>query len=121
MIFNDFTISLAQWAMNVERQRASIAADNIASASTGGIKKTGNFEELISNVSKAVESRNPAQINDSMFQSVQIKKTNSSSLTNSISLDEEIADLNKAGGRYRVVAEALSRKFGLMTIVSRRG
>ena len=119
MIFNDFTVTMSSWALGLEKQRAAIAADNIASSNTGGLKKAGNFDQLLGDMGQAVKTGDSARIQQIMSSGVDVNTASSHSLVNRISLDEEISDLSKAGGRYKTIAEALSRKFGLMTIVSR--
>lgn len=119
MISGDFLIELSNWGMNVERVRAQAAAQNIANANVTGEVKTVDFEVLIRSVSSAIDSNNLEQARQHFAEAPEMRTTHIDSALGSVAMDSEVADLSSAKGRYKVIAEALSRKFGLMTLASR--
>ncbi len=116
MISTDISITLASWALDLEKQRASINALNIATANTDGIKRTGNFDALINNMSHAVSAKDSLTINQLVTTKAYI---NENSGTEPIALDDEVIALSQANGRYKTIAEALSKKYGLMSLAMR--
>ncbi len=119
MITNDFTITLAKWSMDVQSQRAKLTASNIANANSTGIRKTADFDSLINSMSSAIQHRDIPGIDSLLLQSAKVSQSPSSSKFNSVSLDQEILELSSAKGKYKMIAEMLNRKFGLMAIAAK--
>jgi flagellar basal body rod protein FlgB len=119
MIDTDFTISLSKWGLNLEAHRASLASENIASANIGGKRKIGDFESMIQSMSSAIDQNDKVTVDSILNNSATVMESKSNSSFNKISLDEEIMTLSSSTGRYKIIAEALSRKFGLMSIASK--
>jgi flagellar basal body rod protein FlgB len=117
MISSELTISLASWALAIEQQRAAVSADNIFRASSGGIKRTGNFEDLISDMSSAVSSRRLGEV-ESLLRTKATIEEHGTRLAGTVALDEEIVALSQAKGKFKVISEALAKKYGLMNLAA---
>lgn len=116
MITNEIAIELAQLGLNIEKTRATVAAENIAFKNIRQTSLVVDFDGLISNISDklALEDLSAAkriiqQQSRATSEYVDISNT-------TISLDSQITDLSSATGRYKVISESLSRKFGLMSL-----
>ncbi|WNO11343.1 hypothetical protein [Teredinibacter sp. KSP-S5-2] len=116
---SDFTINMISWSLNLERQRASVAANNIQLANQGGIKQKGNFDELLKVAAKEMENVNKLSTKNIINMKATISETGSDSLFGAVALDNEVLELSHAKGRYKTIAEALSRKYALMEIASK--
>lgn len=117
MIPTDLTISLASWALDLERQRAAISAMNIANSNTTGIRQSGNFEKMVNNMSVAVASNERSQIE--LMLKTKVRTDSIFSNAGSLALDEEVLTMSQAQGRFKVIAEALSKKYGLMALAAK--
>ena len=118
MITTDPLISIANWSMNLEKLKASQWAENIANSSVSNSHRTINFEDLLRKVASSYENGDAKQVYK------QISDTRSLESYSSIepgkaNLDEAVASMNQSAGRYKVIAESISRKIGLMAIVTR--
>ncbi|PCK03395.1 MAG: flagellar biosynthesis protein FlgB [Alteromonadaceae bacterium] len=119
MIVNDINLSLATWALGLEQAKANVAANNIANANVSGSIREVRFEQLLSDVAKAVQSGDNTGAMSLFKQEIVSHETTGTTLFNGVALDNEVAELSAAQGRYRVIAEALSRQFGLMSLATR--
>ncbi|VUD61767.1 hypothetical protein TDB9533_02888 [Thalassocella blandensis] len=119
MISNDFLIELSSWGMNVEKLRAQVAAENIANSTTTGQMKSVDFESLIKSVSTSMEVSDIQHARHSISEPLGNYVQVDDSRAPGHSLDSEVADMSAANGRFKTMAEALSRKFGLMNIAAR--
>ena len=119
MISSDLVITLSNWALGIEKQRATLASENIASINQGGVKKTADFDKMISSMSYAMKSDDMGMVSKTLQKEVETKISTSDSFLNNISIDEEMFELLKAEGRYKTISEALNRKLGLMSIAAR--
>lgn len=118
-VSTDFTIELSNWAMSLESMRAQVASENIANANISGVTKSVDFESLISSVTNALDNGDLESAQRLFGADVEVSSRSSNSLFGGVSLDSEVADLSSSQGRYKVIADALSRKFGLMLLSSR--
>ena len=116
MISTDFTIELSQWALSLERMRASVASENIANANITGTKKTINFEAIVKSMDSAIQSGNSDLARNVIAKDIEIEQVASDSMFGGVLLDAEVTDLSASQGRYKVIADSLSKKFGLMTL-----
>ena len=116
---SELTVELATWAMSLERAKATVASDNIANANITGKTKSVNFDQLIGQVEQAIKSGNQQEATRLMQKAYEVNVTKSDSLFDGVALDKEVADLSAAKGRYKVIAESLSKKFGLMSIATK--
>ncbi len=119
MMPTDITISLASWALNIEKQRASISALNIANINTTGLKRTGDFDALISDMSRAVTANSFADANQLVDRKVTVEATKTTKESRPTALDDEVLSLSLAKERFKAITEALSKKYGLMNLATR--
>lgn len=116
MISSDMTISLATWALNLEKERATVSAQNIASASSGGVRRTGNFDELINRMSDAVKNGSTTDIERLLNTKSTTMQDQRSGIAGKTSLDETIIEISRAKGKFKVISEALAKKYALMNL-----
>lgn len=116
MISTDFTIELSQWALSLEKMRASVASENIANANISGDKKVINFEAIVKSMDEAIRSNNVDATRSLIAKDIEVEHSHSNSMFGGVLLDAEVTDLSSAQGRYKVIAESLSKKFGLMSL-----
>ena len=113
---SDLTIDVAQWGLKIASLRASVAANNIAQANTSGELNKVDFEKLIGLVNQAVQNGDSQAAVLNMSKSVNIMDVRSDSLFGGTSLDDQVVELSSAKGKYKVIADALAKKYGLMSI-----
>lgn len=116
---NDLIIDVASWALKVERLRANVAAENIATANISGKTQRIDFDALINEMSSVVRSGDSRAFDALTKRDIKIETESNKSLFNSVALDNEVAELSAAKGRYKIISEALSRQFGLMSLATK--
>lgn len=111
------TLDLLQLNMDIKQAQHKAHAANVANANIPGADKLAvDFSSLLASIdsyhgdkSALVES-----IRDNWQSQLQ---SNTSKLNNEdIKLDEESAQLLLASGKYKLLAESVSRKLGLMSV-----
>lgn len=118
MISTDPIIDIANLALNLEKLKAGQWAENIANSHIRDTHKVVNFDKLLNVLSNSFEAGSAGRL------SRQIGMTRSndafvSTVSGSVNLDEAIATMGQSSGRYKVIAESISRKLGLMSIAAR--
>lgn len=118
MITTDPLINIANWSMNLEKLKASQWAESIANASVSNSYRTVNFDDLLREVASSYENGNAKQVH-SQINDTRSLDAYSSIESGKVNLDEAVASMNQSAGRYKVIAESISRKIGLMAIVTK--
>ena len=117
------TLDLLQVAMDMKLTEHKAASANIAGVNVPGTQRiTVDFSALVTSLSQADEQGRMALIND-IRQNWTAEKAASTHLSNDqeIKLDEETAELLLASGKYKLLAEGLNRKLGLMQVAVNGG
>lgn len=118
---NDLTIEATRLALGIQQLRAETAAQNIALANVPGAKATRmDFSEsqaLLKQVVSQGVDRDPSLGRLLATAADVVPHTNVAGLpSDSIQLDEQVADASAANLGYQALGEALSRNFGLMRL-----
>lgn len=113
---SELAIDVANWALSLERAKALAASENIANKNINNVHKSVDFNALINELSSAIDSKNPAAINNVIANDITTTDTLLNNKTTAQSLDAQIADLSAASGRYQTIAKAVSGKFNLMSV-----
>lgn len=113
MIDSISTVELAELALDFQQLKAKVAAENIARANTDGVVQRVKFDDLLASVSGLNKEDQP----ESMLRLQRSLEGSVAVVDEQTTLDQEILELTSARGRYRVIAEALTRKFGMMQIL----
>lgn len=117
------TLDLLQVAMDINQTQHKAAAANIAAANIpDGNKTTVNFDQLLSSLHGA-EPAEQAAILDDIKQNWASKQSDATTISQGekIKLDQQTADLLLSSGKYKVLAEGLNRKLGLMQVAVNGG
>lgn len=116
---NDLTIELLNTALNIAQARHGVATHNISSYNTPEINKLDeNFVEILGDLSSLDDAQLKDAINSVQQNWHQIKEMSVEKSTEKVSLDEEVSNLLLASGNYKVLADALNRKIGMMNLVT---
>ena len=118
-MYSEFITDIASWALSAEKLKAHIASENIASMHTKGKVLSVDFSESIGLLKKGIAQGDKSLLIQSLDTRANIKENSVSSLFESAPLDEQVTHLSMAQGKYRVIAESLNRKLGLMRLASR--
>lgn len=117
MASHELAVRLAAWAMRVEHTRAQAASYNIATANVGGTAPVAtDFEARLDSVRRAATrtAADPREL-DALLTG-DLSTTVRPAASGGVALDDEVADLAQAEQRYKAIAEALSRQFGLLSL-----
>ncbi len=112
------TLDLLQLAMNIKQAEHKAAAANVANANVpGGQKTTVDFSTMLSRLDELSPSAQQSYI-DSLRNNWQAEVSTHTERSSSekIHLDQESAELLLASGKYKLLADALSRQLGLMSV-----
>lgn len=118
------TMNTVSQVMKLEEARARVAAQNIAMANVPG-SKVSRFDihtpmaQLQAALTDASALSQVIHEQDSRAMESWVTQLPESSA--SLSLDNEVAELSAASGRYQALADGLSRQFALMQLVIRGG
>lgn len=112
------TLDLLQLAMDIKQTEHKTAAANVASANIPGSGQLKvDFADLLAGLDGLAPTQQKALIgqirND--WQAEQQSATTKIS-GEDVKLDEQTAQLLLASGKYRLLAEGLNRKLGLMSV-----
>lgn len=100
-------VDVVKVAMDMARMRAETAARNIAHGGTPGYAGTRlDFSEVVLGIQSHVGSRGAAPL-------VPASAARETALPDPVRLDEEVAELASASGRYQMLVEALNRHYAL--------
>jgi flagellar basal body rod protein FlgB len=112
------TLDLLQVAMDIKQAEHKTAAANIAAANIPGAQKLeADFSHLLQSLAQADNDSRALIISD-IRQNWSAEQASSVTLNpnDDIKLDQETADLLLASGKFKLLAEGLNRKFGLMQV-----
>lgn len=117
-IDGNLSIELLSWAMDRALASHSVARLNVANANVDGFKAVSiSFEQQLSALQSAA---NPNEIRSTLAtiqQNVEEMLSHNTSITTQpVRLDAEVADLVSFSGSYQSLADAMSRKVGLMKL-----
>src|SRR3989338_1900380 len=112
------TLDAVQLARGLEHSRAKMAAHNIATANIPGSQAMRlNLAEPLAQLRAA---RGDATLFAQALQSLQGSDLQAYQHTYAVdaapALDDEVAELSAASGRYQALADGVSRRFGLMQL-----
>lgn len=114
---NIFSVDLLNWGMNKSLVTHTVARANVANANVPDFNALKvNFSEQL-NTLKTSALSDMTQLDivntslDEMYQS-----NVSSSFTTGVQLEQEVAEMVKAAGKYQTMADLTSRQFGLMKL-----
>jgi len=117
---SELSIELLSWAMNRALASHSASRMNVANASVKNFAPIKiSFQQQIDALKKADRTGSDMQATlDSMQQSVeQMLENNTFRLdTELVQVDQEVLNMVKHSGYYKTLADAMSRKLGLMKI-----
>ena len=117
------TLDAVHLAMNLEQTRARMAAHNIANANVPGSRGMRlNVSEPLAQLRTALTdpallAQSLQALRDSDLQQYQQPMA----LDAPLALDDEVAEMSAASGRYQALADGVSRQFGLMQLAMRGG
>ncbi len=118
MISGDIAIDVSSWAMTQHMTQAQVAAENIVRArSVGGTANTTNFSSMILAVDAALATGDKAAVRAAISESSSIVAAGVGRVT----VDNEVANLVSAEGRFKVLAHGISKKLGLMSLAANGG
>lgn len=117
------TLDAVHLAMNLEHVRAKVVAHNIANANVPGSQAMRlNVGEPLAQLRAALSD--PALL----AQTLQALRAESPQkyqqtlpLDTPLALDDQIAEMSAASGRYQALADGVSRQFALMQLAMRGG
>lgn len=117
------TLDAVHLAMSLEQTRAKMAAHNIASANVPGNRA------VRLNISEPLAQLRAVLTDPALFaQSLQALRESDlqqyeqpMALGAPLALDDEVAEMSAASGRYQALADGVSRQFGLMQLAMRGG
>ena len=106
-------VDVVQWAMQTEQLKARVAAENIANASTPGMKaKQVDFAQSLAQLQSALMSGD----NDAVKGAVQQQRINTILSNQDVSLDHEVTNLSDAELKFRVLSDGISRQMSLLSL-----
>lgn len=114
---NIFSVDLLNWGMNKSLVTHTVARANVANVNVPDFKalKVDFSEQLnslkIDSLSNMTHLDIVSTSLDEMYQS-----NVSSSFTTGVQLEQEVAEMVKAAGKYQTLADLTSRQFGLMKL-----
>jgi len=113
----EVSLELLHVAMNMAQAKHKVAANNIAMANIKGSEKTTiDFKYVIAAL-KTAEGANKAELLAQIKNNWHVIEKNSMSRINDeIKLDQETAKVLEASGQYKLLADTLNRKLGLMKL-----
>jgi flagellar basal-body rod protein FlgB len=117
------TLDLLQVAMDINQTRHKAAAANIASANVpGGQKTVVDFDHLLNALASADKPGQMALLQE-IRQNWASETSGATTMVadEKIKLDEQTAELLLASGKFKVLAEGLNRKLGLMQVAVNGG
>lgn len=119
MFHVDPLIAISSWSLDIEKSKAKVYALNVANSSTGQAAKVESFDELLQIAATAYENNNSNKL-ASITDPRQLSPSSPYvSVGGPVNLDEQIALLSQSAGRYKVIANAISKKLGFFEIVSK--
>lgn len=114
---DNISIDLLHVAMNISQAEHKVASSNIASFDITGVnKKQVDFSHLLKTLENTNVDDKAQLINQIKSEWKQIESSAISSLDGEIKLDKETADVLLSSGKYKLLADALNRKLGLMKL-----
>lgn len=117
---DDATVQLARWSMDLAQLRATVAANNVANASTPGFRaQQVDFAASLAEAKAALADPQRlaaalAQLEAAGFAVVSAPP--SSALGAAVSLDDQVAEMTFASTQYQALADALGRHFVLQRL-----
>ena len=113
----EVSLELLHVAMNMAQAKHKVAANNIAMANIKGAEKTSiDFQSVITalkNTQGADREELLAKIKNNWQM---VEKKSMSHMNDEIKLDQETAKVLEASGQYKLLADTLNRKLGLMKL-----
>lgn len=112
------TIDLLHVALNINQAKHKVATQNIAVANMKDMPRTSiSFDSLLSKLNSVDDNQKATLLNEIKNNWDQIEKSSLTTNSNEdIKLDKETADVLLASGKYKLIAESLNRKLGLMKL-----
>ena len=119
---NDLTIDLISTALDIAQEKHGIATHNIAAHKVSGEKLTDSFDQVLAQLATLDKTDLSIALKEIDLNWNKVKETHISTSKESTKLDDEVSQTLLASGKYKVLAEALNRKLGMMNlVVSSRG
>lgn len=116
------TMDTLRLAMNLEQTRARVAAHNIAMSNS----PTSSVMRL--DMAQAQASLRAAHESPSLFHALVDSQhldgtsfLHTQTSSNPVALDDEVAEISAASGRYQRLADGVSRQFALMQLAIKGG
>lgn len=111
------TLDLLHVAMNISQAQHKVASNNIAIANTqNGQKLEVNFANLLSSMENVSNEGKSLLLQEVKGNWKAIESQSIFAIDSEIKLDEETANVLLSSGKYKLLAEGISRKFGLMRL-----
>jgi len=113
----EVSLALLQVAMNMAQAKHKVAANNIAMANIKNSEKTViDFKNVISALKNAQGSNRTELLAQIKNNWQMVEKNSMSRINDEIKLDQETAKVLAASGKYKLLADTLNRKLGLMKL-----
>ena len=116
---SELTVDMVSWALSLEKIRAAVAAENIANKNISNTTKVANFEEVLASLENALNAGDTNSAKEILANNISVDEVINKYQGGTNSLDAQVADLSSASGRYKTIADALSRKFSIMSTATR--
>ena len=113
----EISLKLLQVAMDMAQAKHKVAANNIAMTNIKGAKKTTiDFKNVVTAL-KTAQGSNKSELLVKIKNNWQVvEKSSMNQISEENKLDQETAKVLAASGQYKLLADTLNRKLGLMKL-----
>lgn len=110
-------IDVGKLGLDIERMKVKVSAENIANvANETFVKQKVDFVKILQAFDDALSGES---VDSNSIE--KIRSNESASVGEAINLDQEIVDINNAEMRYKVIAQVIQKKFGLLELAMNGG
>ena len=112
---SDSTVELVKLAMNIAQKEQYIATQNIALANVKGQQASrADFSNLLDRLASMEQGDRAKSVSQNLNDWDSISASAIHSSSSHVELDREVANSLMAAGKYKTLADSVSRKLGLM-------